>query len=159
MEQTRTEQAMQYFVEGANCAQAVAAAFADLMEMDVKTVFRLAAPFGGGFARQREVCGAISGMCMVAGALYGYDDTADDDTKAAHYTMIRGLCDAFRAVYNGRILCRDLLGAECGGNDTNPTPSPRTEEYYRIRPCAHQVGTAAHILETYIKEHPVTKKA
>ena len=153
MELTRTERAVEYFVNGANCAQAVVAAFADLMGMDEKAALRMAAPFGGGLARQREVCGAVSGMCLVAGALYGYDDLADNDAKAAHYRMIRSLCDAFREAHSGYILCRDLLGVKNGGADTAPAPTPRTEEYYRTRPCARQVGTAAAILEKYISEH------
>ena len=151
---TRTERAVEYFMNGANCAQAVAAAFADLMGMDEKTVLRMTAPFGGGLARQREVCGAVSGMCLVAGYLYGYDDLSDDASKAEHYRMIRELCDAFRAAHDGFIVCRDLLGVKRGGNDNAPTPSPRTEEYYRVRPCARQVGTAAHILEEYVNAHP-----
>lgn len=155
MDMTRTERAIEYFMNGANCAQAVVAAFADLMGMDEAVALRISAPFGGGFARQREVCGAVSGMCMVAGYLYGYDDLGDDKKKAEHYQMIRSLCDAFRAVHGGTIVCRELLGAKRGGTDTAPTPSPRTEEYYRIRPCARQVGTAASILEDYISNHPV----
>lgn len=149
---TRTEKAIEYFMNGANCAQAVVAAFADLIGMDEKAALRLSAPFGGGLARQREVCGAVSGMCMVAGYLFGYDDLEDDAKKSAHYHLIRALCDAFREAHGGFIVCRDLLGVKRGGNDNAPTPSPRTEEYYRIRPCARQVGTAASILEEYIKK-------
>ena len=119
-----------------------------------KAALRISAGFGGGFARQREVCGAVSGMCLVAGALYGYDDLADDKTKAAHYRLIRELCDAFKAVH-GSIICRELLDTKKAA-DTAPDPDPRTEEYYRTRPCARQVGTAAEILEKYIAEHGVS---
>ena len=150
---TRKEQAVALFMEGANCAQAICGAFADLMGMDKKTACRLSAGFGGGMARQREVCGAVSGMVMVAGALYGYDDLADDKEKAAHYRVIRALCDEFRAVH-GSIVCRELLDTK-KAKDTAPDPDPRTEEYYRTRPCARVVGTAAEILEKYIAEHPV----
>ena len=155
---TRSERAIEYFMQGANCAQAVTAAFVDLIGVDERTAFRMSAPFGGGLARQREVCGAVTGMCLVAGFLYGYDDLADDAEKKAHYQMIRSLCDEFRNANGGHIVCRDLLGIKRGGSDTSPVPSPRTEEYYRIRPCARQVGVAAHILETYVNSHPVTKK-
>lgn len=150
---TRKEKAIELFMQGANCAQAVAGAFADLMGMEEKAAMRLTAGFGGGLARQREVCGAVSGMVLVAGALYGYDALDDDATKATHYRLIRSLCDAFRAQW-GSIICRDLLGAK-KGRDTAPEPDPRTEEYYRQRPCARLVGTAAHILEKYIEENPV----
>ena len=150
---TRKEKAIALFMQGANCAQAVAGAFADLMGMEEKAALRLSAGFGGGVARQREVCGAVSGMVMVAGALYGYDDLEDDAVKAAHYRLVRALCDEFRARW-GSIICRELVGAKKSA-DTAPDPDPRTEEYYRQRPCARLVGTAAEILEEYIAKTPV----
>ena len=150
---TRKEKAVELFMQGANCAQAVCGAYADLMGMDVKTACRLSSGFGGGLARQREVCGAVSGMCMVANALYGSDVLDDDKEKAAHYRLVRYLCDAFKAAH-GSMICRELLDAK-KARDTAPDPDPRTEEYYRTRPCARLVATAAEILEQYIAENPV----
>ena len=51
----RVERARNYFLEGYNCAQAVVMAFDDVMAMDVVALARLAAPFGGGMGRMREV--------------------------------------------------------------------------------------------------------
>ncbi len=149
----RKEQAIAYFKEGYNCTQSVFLTFTDLTGFDQKTALRLAAPFGGGIGRQREVCGAVSGMCLVAGALYGYDDRDDKAAKAAHYKMIQELCEEFRKRAGGSIICRDLLGGE--GKDTDATPTPRTEAYYKKRPCAELVGEAADILDAYIKTHPL----
>ncbi len=151
----KSEQAMAYFKEGYNCAQAVFLAFCDITGFDQKTALRLAAPFGGGLARQREVCGAVSGMCLVAGALYGYDDTDNKTAKATHYEVVQELCAIFRERAGGSIICRDLLGAE--GKDTTSTPSDRTEAYYKKRPCVELVGIAANILEEWIKGHPIKK--
>ena len=61
--------AAELFLEGYNCAQAVAVAFTDLTGMDKQEAARLAAPFGGGMGRMREVCGAVSGMLMGVGHL------------------------------------------------------------------------------------------
>lgn len=149
---TRAEKAIELFEKGANCAQAVCGAFADLMGLDEKTAFRLSAPFGGGLGRQREICGAVSGMCMVAGMLYGYDDLENDQVKGEHYRLVQELCDAFRARY-GSIICRELL--QTAKLSSAPVPTPRTAEYYRTRPCARQVGTAAEIIERYIQDHPI----
>jgi C_GCAxxG_C_C family probable redox protein len=151
---TRKERAIALFMEGANCAQAVLVAFADLCDLEQKTAYRLAAPFGAGLGRQREVCGAVSGMCMVLGFLYGYDDRSDASAKAEHYRLVQELCNAFKAEF-GTIVCRELLGEKRA--TTHPEPDARTAEYYRVRPCAHQVGVAAGILEDYINAHPVTK--
>ena len=150
---TRKEQAMEYFKEGYNCAQSVFLAFCDLTGFDKITALHISAPFGGGFGRQREVCGAVSGMCMALGVLYGYDDATDTCAKAAHYKAVQDICAEFRNRV-GSIICRELLKED--GKDTAHTPSDRTETYYKKRPCAELVGEAADILDTYIKEHPVT---
>ncbi len=145
---TRSERAIALFLEGANCAQAVFAAFADLFGMDEKLALRLSSSFGGGIGRQREVCGAVSGMCMAAGALYGYDDLKDHAQKTAHYALIQELCGKFREMY-GSIICRELLGAKRA--ESSPNPTPRDAEFYRTRPCARFVGACADILEAYIE--------
>lgn len=150
---TRKEQAMAYFKEGYNCAQSVFLAFCDLTGFDQKTALRLAAPFGGGIGRQREVCGAVSGMCLVAGALYGYEDTNDKTAKAEHYQTVQELCAQFRQRAGGSIICRDLLGVD--GRDTTATPADRTKAYYEKRPCVELVGEAADILDAYIKKNPI----
>ena len=149
---TRSERAIDLFLNGCNCAQAVFAAFADLIPMEHKLALRLSSSFGGGLGRQREVCGAVSGMCMVLGALYGHDDPDDQAAKAAHYALVQSLCGEFRARY-GSIICRDLLGAKRA--EDSPNPTPRDAEFYRTRPCARFVGMAAELLEQYVTAHPV----
>ena len=74
----RGTKAAALFLNGYNCAQAVAVAFSDITGLDEALSARLASSFGGGMGRMREVCGAVSGMLMVAGILYGYDTPGDD---------------------------------------------------------------------------------
>ena len=100
--------------------------------------------------RLREVCGAVSGMFFVAGALYGYDDPKDFQAKKEHYARIQELAAKFREK-NGSIICRVLLGID--GRDHSPVPSQRTEEYYKKRPCVEMIATAAQLMEEYIQEH------
>lgn len=146
---TRSEKAVALFENGCNCAQAVFVAFADLVGLDEDMALRISSSFGGGIGRQREVCGAVSGMCMVAGALWGYDDVKDPEKKMAHYARIQTMCGEFRTMY-GSIICRELLGAKLA--DNSPVPSARTAEYYATRPCARFVGACADILERYIND-------
>ena len=148
----RAKRAQQYFLEGYNCAQAVAYAFSDLIDMDEKLLLRSLSSFGGGMGRMREVCGAVSGMSFVAGALYGYDEpgAASQQEKAVHYARIQELAGTYAAV-NGSIVCRELLGLSTPCADA-PTPSPRTAEYYKKRPCGQLVAIAAAILEEYIEK-------
>ena len=142
--------AAELFLEGYNCAQAVAVAFCDVTGLDEKFTARLASSFGGGMGRMREVCGAVSGMLMVAGLLYGYDDPKADAAKKELYQLVQEWAGQFRAEV-GSILCRELLD----NPPSDPNPSPRTAEYYAKRPCARMVFTAAKILDEYIAEHPV----
>lgn len=141
------EKAEALFLSGCNCAQAVFAAFCDVTGMDEATALKLSSSFGGGMGRLREVCGAYTGIFMVAGILYGYSEIGNDDIKTEHYRLIQQLANELREKY-GSLLCRDLLGEE-GGN-TTPTPAKRTEAYYDSRPCAALVRDAAEILDKVI---------
>lgn len=142
--------AAELFLQGYNCAQAVAVAFSDVTGIDKALSSRLACSFGGGMGRMREVCGAVSGMLMVAGVLYGYADPEEGEIKKAHYSLVQELAAKFREEA-GSIICREILK----NPPSDPTPSPRTAEYYRQRPCARMVYLAAQILDDYIARHPL----
>ncbi len=137
-----SEKAKALFVEGYNCAQAVFLAFNDLLDIEFDDAAKLASSFGGGMGRLREVCGAVSGMFMVAGMVFGYDDPAAREPKAEHYALIQELAGKFRAEC-GSIVCRELLEAP----DTGTVPTERTTEFYKKRPCAELVALAAAIMQ------------
>lgn len=143
-----SEKAMEYFKQGYNCTQSVVAAFCDKLSIDFEIAIKLSSSFGGGMGRLREVCGAVSGMFIIAGLLYGYDNPVDKIGKTAHYKLIQDLATEFKKA-NGSIICRELLGLK--GAD-NYMPEIRTEEYYSKRPCKQLVGIAAQILEDYINQ-------
>ena len=145
--------AEELFHKGDNCAQAVLGAFGDLTGLEEGTAMRLTSSMGGGMGRLREVCGAVSGMFLAAGLLYGYDDPADRAAKTAHYARIQALAREFQQE-NGSIVCRELLGLSAPGGQA-PEPEARTAAYYRKRPCQALVGCAARILDCYIQSHPL----
>lgn len=142
--------AAELFMKGYNCAQAVAMAFCDLTGLDESTTAKMASSFGGGMGRMREVCGAVSGMLMVAGILYGYDGPEEGPVKKAHYELVQALAAKFREQV-GSIICREILDKPA----SDPNPTPRTAEFYAKRPCTRMVVLATRILEEYICEHPV----
>lgn len=132
------------FEEGYNCAQAVFLAFDDMTGIDNKTAAMLSSSFGGGMGRLREVCGAVSGMFMVAGTLCGYSDPKATEEKADHYALIQKLAADF-SKENGSYICRELLGLP---GASAPVPEERTTQYYKRRPCADYVECAAIIVAT-----------
>lgn len=145
------EKARAYFLEGYTCAQSVLLAFSDKTGLDEKTALRIASSFGGGLGRLREVCGAVSGMAMVAGLLYGFDQPHPGAEKASHYARIQKMAGAFRDQY-GSILCRELLSLDAG--PSSPIPEARTPDYYKRRKtCVDCIGTAAAITEKLIEKN------
>lgn len=146
---TRPDIAEQLFRQGYNCSQTVFAAFADVLGLMVEEAAKQASPFGAGFGKLREVCGAVSGMTMVAGHLKGYSDPTDAESKKALYHLVQDMCAEFEKRM-GSIICRDLLNLKPG--EDLPEPAVRTEEYYQSRPCIKACRVAVEIVEEYLLE-------
>ena len=143
------ERARELFLKGYNCAQAVACAFCDVTGLSMAQSARMASSFGGGLGRLREVCGTVSGACLVLGIARGYADPGDYAAKKAHYALVQAFAHRFREA-NGSIVCRELLkwaGATEGG-----APEARTAEYYKKRPCPNLAYCAAEILDEMLKD-------
>lgn len=150
---TRKEKAMQSFLGGYNCAQCMIIAFEDIIarytDIDIKMALQIASPFGGGMGRLREVCGSVSGMFMVLGYIKGYAEPEDYEGKKELYAHVQELAKRYEEA-NGSIICRELLGLTVKHQEA--TPEKRTEEYYKNRPCAEKIGSAAEIFEKYLQE-------
>lgn len=144
MSMSRADKAEELFRRGYNCSQSVFAAFADVVGMTEEEAAKLASPFGAGFGKLREVCGAVSGMTMVMGKVKGYSDPGDYEGKKALYAIIQKMCAEFEEK-QGTLICRELLGLKKG--EDIGEPAVRTEEYYRSRPCIGACRTAAEITE------------
>ncbi|MGN0478216.1 MAG: C-GCAxxG-C-C family protein, partial [Hominenteromicrobium sp.] len=121
----RAQQAMALHKAGYNCAQAVFLAFSDRCALDEAEAARLAGPLGGGLGGQHEVCGAVSAMGLVLGALYGYANPADKPAKAALYGRVQACSAAYKAV-TGSIICRELLGLTESGASLPPGERPKS---------------------------------
>ena len=145
-----SEKAAELFLQGYNCAQAVAMAFCDVTDLDEKFTAKTVSAFGGGMGRLREVCGAVSGMFFVLSNLYGYDDPKADGEKKELYARVQSLATKFKEI-NGSYICRDLLD----NPPTDANPSPRTAEYYAKRPCVRMVMTAAGLMDEFMNNNPL----
>ncbi len=95
------------FCKGCNCCQSVVAAFQKETGISEAELLRLASSFGAGIGGLLEVCGAVSGMCMVLGAAKGYGENPSPAEKSLHYARIREAAARFTDRY-GSLLCRDL---------------------------------------------------
>ncbi len=152
--ETRVAKAQELFKQGFNCSQSVFAACADLYAItDLDLALRLGASFGGGIGRMRLTCGAACGMFLLAGLENGSAIPGDADGKKRNYELVQRLAADFKAEH-GSITCADLLGLSVpqpiGLSASQPTPSERTEEYYKKRPCVEMVGNAVRIYLTAV---------
>lgn len=138
----RIAKAVSLFKSGYNCAQSVAAAFADMYGFTEEQALRMSASFGGGIGRMRQTCGAACGMFLLAGLENGSTDAQDRDGKAANYALVQELAEEFKR-RNGSLICAELLGLK--KPEGSAQPEVRTEQYYAKRPCAKMVEEGARI--------------
>ena len=143
----RIEKARGLFLSGYGCAQAVLLAYNDLLGLDDKLAATIAAPFGGGMGRLREVCGTVSALTLAASVLSPAADPSDKAARTANYALVQHFAGQFRQA-NGDIVCRNLL--QLLQRQDPPEPSDRTPEYYRTRPCLRYVASSARILGEYL---------
>ncbi len=153
--ESRAARAVDLFKQGFNCSQAVFASCADLYGItDESLALRLAASFGGGMGRMRLVCGAASGMFMLAGLHNGSATPHDNTGKMENYALVQQLAGDFKAKY-GSLICAELLGLVPKnttpslegreGVGFSPKPADRTPEYYEKRPCVEMIAEAVRI--------------
>ena len=118
----RVERAVENFMAGYGCCQSVVAAFADLYGLDDVLAKKIAAGFGG-----RE-------------------------GKSACYKVVQELL-AKSKEENGSLICAEILGLK-GYEKAKDSyvASARTAEYYKSRPCAAKVESAARIFAGYLKQ-------
>ena len=158
--ENRVAKAVGLFRQGYNCSQSVFMAFADRYGMDEELASHVSASFGGGIGRMRETCGTACGIFMLAGLEVG-GQYPDQELKRKNYEVVQRLAADFKAE-TGSLLCRELLGLNKKRADgTIPeikivaTPEPRTEEYYRKRPCVRMVEVAVRIYCRWLEEKKI----
>ena len=148
--ENRIQRAVELFMQGYGCSQSVVCAFSDLYGLDEEMAFRVAAGFGGGVGRMRMMCGAVSALVILAGLERGQTRGEDREGKMACYQLVRQLLDTFKQ-RNGSIICAELLQMQGVKAVTNTAqPDERNAEYYRVRPCARKVESAARVFAEWI---------
>jgi C_GCAxxG_C_C family probable redox protein len=106
----QAERAVELFSNSYNCAQSVYAACATGDGLSEAQRLAIAAPFGGGIARQGEVCGALTGALLALGEAAGGAMAADPVAgRNALYEQVKQVTAAFREAH-GAIVCRELTG-------------------------------------------------
>ena len=150
MYEDRVQKAKDLFYSGFNCSQSVVAAFADLYGFTPEQALRMSASFGGGIGRMRQTCGAACGLFMLIGLETGSVVGPDRAQKVYNYKMVQEAARKFREK-TGSLICAELLQLRKSAPVT-PQAEERTPEYYRTRPCARMIETAARLFADYLQE-------
>ena len=146
----KIDRGIELFESGYSCSQSVVLAFADHFGIDSSVALKFSSSFGAGMGRMREVCGAVSGMFMVAGMLTGTVDAKDVQGKTNNYEVVQEMAEEFKKTSGGSIICKELLGLV--KKEESAVPEKRTEEYYKKRPCVQLVEDAATIIDKILLE-------
>lgn len=142
--QSGSETAVEMFLGGYNCAQAVLYAFCTESGLDKDTALKLACGFGGGLGRKQGTCGAVTGGIIALGLKYGRGERQDQSFTEETYRKVRELLWQFESKH-GTSNCRTLLmGCDLG--------TPEGQRYFkendlRNKSCKGFVKTVADTLE------------
>jgi len=136
--------AVEKFMSGYNCAQAVLFAYCDELNLEKNAALKLACGFGGGMGRKEEVCGAVTGGIMVLGGMYGRGENDERAAAETSYARTRELLERFQSGH-GSYICRELL-------DGCDLTTKEGQGYFKQndllnRTCKECVRSVARILE------------
>ena len=147
--QARMKRAEELFMQGFNCAQSVAAAFADVYGYSEEQMLRVSAGFGAGIGRMRMSCGAFNALALLAGLENGSVTPGDQQGKSQNYKLVQELAAKFQEEH-GSVICAELLKLKRGA-PLSYEASERTAEYYQKRPCVRQIISAARIYAEFLE--------
>lgn len=135
------DKAVDHYNQGYNCSQSVVLAFSEHFDLEKNVALRIASSFGGGIGGQREVCGAITGMCIVLGVMYGFESSLEKSKKPYLNKAIQDITRKFKEKTKS-IYCSKLLTLEGGLKDAHSEKSP----------CREYIRLSCDLLDDYINE-------
>lgn len=138
----RVTKAVELFENGYNCAQSVLCAFSDIVNINEDVLLSMGSALGGGYARTRNLCGAVNAI----GIIYGLATSCKD--KSIAYIEMQDIIKSILEKYQ-TINCSELLkGVKV---TKGAVPQERTTEYYKSRPCLNIIEDCVKLLQEKLK--------
>jgi C_GCAxxG_C_C family probable redox protein len=149
MKMMQPQRALELFAQKYNCAQSVYGSCTATEGLTETQRLAIAAGFGGGVARQGEVCGALTGALMALGEACGEAMVRDPENgRKDFYDRAQRLVDSFRQAH-GSILCRELTGCILGTEEGKKSYDDR-ELHKNL--CSKLVAFASEKVDEIISE-------
>ena len=144
---SKSEIAVEKFLEGFNCAQSVLYSFCDDLHFEKNTALKISCGFGAGMGLQGEVCGAVTGGIMVLGTKYGRGEQDEQTAMYVTYAKTSELMSQFNKRH-GTCICRKLID----GCDLTTKEGQKQfmEKDLLIKSCKPCVQSVVEILENLI---------
>ena len=153
--QNRADRALEWFGQGYNCAQAILLAYGEQFGLERELALKLALGLEGGLGRTGEVCGAVSGACLVLGLEAGCrEDASGAEGRKLANRRVREFSRRFQKRY-GAVACRQLIGSDPG---TRSGMLAATARRVFTRRCPEYVTGAAQILEEMLNGESETTR-
>ena len=99
--------------KGYNCAQSVACAFCEEVNLPEELLFKLNEGFGFGFGCGKSACGALSAAIMLLGLKHSTANLSAPNSKAATYKIGAAFTEVFKS-RTGSIICEEIKGSKNG---------------------------------------------
>ena len=146
---SKPDAAVECFMNGFNCAQAVFSTYAEDVGVNRNDALRTACGFGAGMGRRQETCGAVTGAYLVIGGKFGKCKKEDTDSAEKTYALVDEFANQFIAKH-GSVSCKELLSCNL---KTAEGQKIFKENNFKTTRCARYVHDAAEIVETMLDEH------
>jgi C_GCAxxG_C_C family probable redox protein len=141
---TKSNMAIEKFMGGYNCAQAVIYPFSEETGISDDMALKISCGLGAGMGRKQEVCGAVTGGILVLGLRHGRGVNDEQAVTNFTYQKTSEFMSRF-AERNGSFICRELLD-ECDLN-TEAGQQEFKDRDMKNRVCKVCVESAVEILE------------
>ncbi|MGB5910762.1 MAG: C-GCAxxG-C-C family protein [Promethearchaeia archaeon] len=144
----KIEEAITFFNQGYNCAQAVLKAYGTQYGLGEDIAFKITSSLGGGLARSGNACGAVTGALMAIGLRYRNLNFEDQESKELTYETGENFIEQFRNI-NGTIICKELLNYDI--STLEGREKAKMNNLFEDL-CPKFVKSAAEILETILNK-------
>ncbi len=139
---SRPTEAVDLFLGGYACSQAVLAAYAPALGLDLDVAARIAAPFAAGM-RLGEACGAATGAFMVLGLALCTEDCVARQGRATIAASVSEFADRFQERC-GSLDCPDIIDCDVRAPEG---VKMALEKGLFVTKCAPAVRIACEILQ------------
>ncbi|HHE37844.1 MAG TPA: C_GCAxxG_C_C family protein [Candidatus Cloacimonetes bacterium] len=139
----KKEQVVNAYAQGFNCAQSVLSVFSERFGIDVSAALKIGSAFGGGYAQQGKVCGAITGALMVLGLKYPRLEPESEKQKERINNLAADFIKNFQQRNKDLTYCRDLLEYDVSTEEGRLA----AKENNARKKCEKYVQDAVEILE------------